>query len=272
MEIKPEYEFFGREVNFDDIKNVKRVFQPGILSLPYLFNPASLKYAISELCGYGSKDILVYFKDIKNVIVSDDEDKKRQWWEVLQRFGSLVNKYFPAGCEMEYWYSLSGKERPLPEFKEDNPPYQAFVRLFDNAIQGFSCFINQNPNKMVFSSERCNYDAIKPGEGLVHDQKSLWEGKSDVFLESAQILSNAFSEMERRRYKVGVKEMSGARRREVRIIYPERGALVGSLYGSDSVALLIENVSLEEIVKQQIRWRDRALCHSSQGDTAGAFC
>jgi len=260
MEVKPEHEFFGRKLDFGDIREIKRVFQPGILSLPYFFNPTSLKVTITELCGYGSKEILVYFKDIEDINIVSDE-KEREWWETFQTFGSLVNKHFPAGCEMEYWYGPSGKEFSLPKFKEDDPPYQAFVRLFGNALQGFSCFVNQNPNKMDFSSWRCNYGTTKPGEVLIHDKTSLWVGQSDVFLESATILYNAFDEMKRRRYKVGIEKMAGARRRDVRIIYPERGALVGSLYGSDSATLLIENASLEKIVREQMPRRDGVLCY-----------
>jgi len=39
MEITSEYETFGREVEFDEIKSVKKIIQPGILSKSSLFNP-----------------------------------------------------------------------------------------------------------------------------------------------------------------------------------------------------------------------------------------
>jgi len=253
MKVKPEHEFFGREINFEDIQGIKKVFQPGILSAPYFFNPVVLRGAISELCGWSPKEILVYFNGIEDLnLGSKEKDKKREWWKAFQTFAPLV-KPLPAGCEVEYWYGSDGKEFSLPEFKEYPPPYQALIKLFGNAIQGFSCFVN--PNRIGFSSIRCNYSTIKPGEGLIHDKKSLWSGKSDIFLESAQILHNALSEMERRGYNVGVEEMAGCRGGEVRIIYPERGALVGRLYGKDSVGLLVENDSLEKIVSPHIEMR-----------------
>jgi hypothetical protein len=259
MDIRPEHEFFGREIEFDDINNIKRVFQPGILSLPYFFDPVFLDNAMSELCGYhSSRDILVYFRNIEAIdIVSDFGKDKRKWWETFQTFAPKV-KSLSAGCEMEYWYSQNGKESSSPEFKENDPPYQAFVRLFDNAIQGFSCFVSENPDKMTFTSERCNYKTIKPGEGFVQDRKSLWTGKSDIFLRSAQTLHDAFDYMKRGDYKIiGKEEMPGNKRSEVRIIWPERGALVGSLYGNNSVAFLVENDSIKKMFQNNLERRSR---------------
>ena len=255
MDIRPEHEFFGRQIDFDDIKGIKRVFQPGFSSLPYFFDPTFLDNAMSELCGYhSSRDILVYFREIEGInIVSDFGKDKRKWWETFQTFAPLV-KSLSAGCEVEYWYGPDKKPFSSPEFKEDKPPYEAFVRLFGNALQGFSCFVSQNPDKMTFSSERCNYNTIKPGEGFIQDKKSLWTGKSDVFLRSVQTLYDAFDDMKRRGYKVVGKEgMPGNKRSEVRIIYPERGALVGSLYGNNSVALLVENDSVEKMFQAHMK-------------------
>ena len=249
-------EIFGRKINFEDIQDIKKVFQPGILSLPYFFNPNALKDALEELCGFSPRDIMVYFNGVTNGIASDSSDKKRKWWEVFQAFASKVSGHFPAGCELEYWYGPDGKEFSLPEFKEDQKPFQAFVRLFDNAVHGFSCFVNDNPNILGFSSERNNYHTIKPGEGFVHDKHSLWKGKSDVFLESAVILHNAFYDMERG--YIVCRESRGMRnlnRSDVRIIC-DRGALVGSLYGSDSVTLLLKNDSIDNIVKQHTQHMD----------------
>lgn len=256
MEVKPSYECFGRRIKFGDISGIKRVFQPGILSLPYFFNPGALNDAISELCGWNPKGILVYFNDIENLDVSSKQGRHKKWWEAFQAFVPLV-KDSPAGYKVEYWYGSDGKAFSSPEFRQESPPYQAHVKLFGGAIQGFSCFVNQDPNEISFDSIRCNIDIIKPGEGLVHDKKSLWIGQPKDFLESAQILYDAFYEMDRQKYDVGVETMAGERRREVRIICPERGALVGSLYGSDSVALLIENESLEKMVREHMA-RERA--------------
>jgi hypothetical protein len=246
MEIKPEHEIFGKNIDFEHIEGIRRVFQPGMLSLEYFFNPVSLRNSVSKLCGFGSKEILVYFRALDNInILSDDKDKKRKWWEGFETFVSLV-KQIPAGCEVEYWYGQDGKKYPLPVFKEDTPPYQAFVNLFNKALQGFSCFVNQNPNKIDFSS----WTYSNPDGSLAEDKTSVWVGKSDVLLESATMLHDAFYEMKRRGYIVGREEMAGARRREVRIICPERGALVGSLYGRDSITLFLENSSLERLTRQ----------------------
>lgn len=256
MEINPEYELFGRKLHLDDMRNIKQVFQPGILSSPYFFDQSSLEDALKCLCGYSPKEVLVYFNNISAGFGDNDKDEKRKWWESFQRFASLLGNRFPAGCEFEYWYSSDKKNFSLPEFREDTPPYQAFVRLFKNAIQGFSCFVNQDRNCLEFSSRRCNYDTIKHGEGFIDDEHSLWTGKSDVFMESAQILYQAFYEMRRpTRYHAHAEEMAGAHRSDIRIICPERGALVGSLYGSDSMTLLVENASLKNMVKQHISRR-----------------
>ncbi len=249
MNIKREYEIFGRKIDFEDMGGIKKVFQPGMLDLSYFFNPTSLKNSVSELCGYGSKEILVYFREIEDInILSDNRDNKRNWWNAFQTFVPLVQN-FPAGCEVEYFYGPKGEARSCPEFKENVPPYQAYVNLFGKAIQGFSCFVNQNPNQLSFSS----WTYSKPDGSLADEKTSLWRGNSDVFLESATILHNAFSGMKRRGYTVGKETMAGNRRREVRIIYPERGALVGSLCGKDSITLFIENGSLEKLVQQDRR-------------------
>jgi hypothetical protein len=63
---------FVKDIDFDDIRDIKKVFQPGILSLSYLFNPSSLKDSLSELCGYSSKDIIVYFKNIEDINITSD--------------------------------------------------------------------------------------------------------------------------------------------------------------------------------------------------------
>ncbi|MFA5061192.1 MAG: hypothetical protein WC494_02665 [Candidatus Pacearchaeota archaeon] len=249
METKPEHEIFGEDVDFEHIRDIKRVFQPGMLSSQYFFNPVSLRNSVSELCGPGSEDILVYFKVIGGInITSNDKDEKRKWWGAFQDFIPLVER-IPAGCEVGYWYGSDGKEYLSPEFKESTPPYQAFAHLFGKGIDGFSSFVNQNPNKIDFSS----WTYSKPDGSLAGGKTSVWIGKSDVLLESAWVLNNAFHEMEREGYKVGSEEMVGDRRKEIRIIHPERGALVGSLYGKDSITLFLEKSSLVKLVEQSYR-------------------
>src|SRR3989344_5421526 len=118
MEIRPEHEVFGREIKFNDVSGIKKVFQPGILNRSYFFNPESLRQVLPELCGYGSKNILVYFNEISYLAIVSDDEKKRKWWGALQDFIPLV-KDLPAGFEMEYWYGPDGKEYSSPEFKTD---------------------------------------------------------------------------------------------------------------------------------------------------------
>jgi len=241
MEIRPEHEIFGREIDFKDIHGIKSVFQPGILDLPYFFNPITLNAAMLELCGTGNKEIAVYFNDIEDInITSNIKGGKKEWWRAFQNFVPFLTG-FPAGCELEYWYGPDGKTYSSQDFKADKPPYQAFVKLFDNALQGYSCYSGD----IDFSS--WVYDR-ETGENT-GSKRTLWTGDSKVFLDSATMLHNAFREMERRGYNIGVENMAGIRRREVRIIYPERGALVSSLDGQNSMALLIENDSLRKIVQ-----------------------
>ena len=216
--------------------------------------------SLSELCGDSPRYILVYFNNFVNMnIVSKHRDKKDRSWESFQDFCSILN-HFPAGLEIEYWYGSGKNAYSSPEFSEKDKPYQAFIRLFDNAIQGYSCFIGSG--KLEFSSWRCNYDALQPGEGLIHDKHTLWTGKSDVFLKSAEILYNTFHTMEKRGYEVVVEGMHGIGGGDIRIIYPETGALFGSLCGSNSATLLIENTSLEKIVEKQMKSEDRVMSYA----------
>src|SRR3989344_5129447 len=104
MEITSEYETFGREVEFDEIKSVKKIIQPGILSKSFLFNPEKLKWALQEISWQQKEDIAVYFRNVSGNIEYKDINKKRKWWDMIQEFSSLLgNMEFPAGLKMEYW-------------------------------------------------------------------------------------------------------------------------------------------------------------------------
>ncbi|MDP7181590.1 MAG: hypothetical protein QF486_03350 [Candidatus Woesearchaeota archaeon] len=139
MRDEPEHEVFGRDIAFEDIREIKRVFQPSMLNSSSFFNPAPMREAVRELCGWGSQKIWVYFRNMG--INIESKDRKENWWDTFKDFSGRV-QHFPAGSELEYWYGPSGNASSSPEFNEDSPPYQAFVRLFDKAIQGFSCFVS----------------------------------------------------------------------------------------------------------------------------------
>ena len=249
MDIEPKYETFGREVEFEDITPIKHVYQPGILNEDNFFNPVELRKALDEICGFSKKEIIVYFRNISGGIGCQNVDKNRKWWDTLHKFTSQLGK-FPAGIEMEYWYGDGASGKPSPEFKEKPEPFQAFVRLFDNAIQGFSCFVSGSQEGVGFDSHRTNYGTLKSGEYLISDQKTLWAGTPDVFLDSATRLHNALEGMKRgAEHRVGISGYNG-HRSEVRIISPNRGAVIGSLYKGDSMTLQIDSKTLEKIVEK----------------------
>gem|GEM_PF-6884947 len=115
--------------------------------------------------------------------------------------------------------------------------------------------VNDDPNTVNFSSIRNNYETVKPGEPFFHDNKTLWVGDSDVFVDSARIFHQAVDRMGRTDYGVDKPKDWGVQRREVRIVCPHRGALVGSLYGTDSVTFMVNNSSMEEMVRKQTERR-----------------
>jgi hypothetical protein len=211
----------------------------GILDPHSFFDTSSLGRGVSELCGGVSTDISVHFLGMRGYIDSGRKSGDGNWWDAFQEFVPLV-KNSPTGCETKYY--VREEEPPISKFDERNLPYQSFVELFGGAVKGFSCFVNENPKKVSFSCWSTNYDIIKPGEAFFHHEKSLWEGDSRVFLESAEILSDAFLEMERRGYKTGA---AG----EVRIICPDKGALIGHLFrGGEGESFLLDASYLEERV------------------------
>jgi hypothetical protein len=253
MEIMPAYEVFGRELEFEHINNIRTVYQPGILSKETLFNSAALRKALKEHCWRFSRDeVLVYFRNIAGGMLPQYRARKGNWWDSFQEFASRLGEDFPAGMQVEYWYGDGGSNnRASPEFKKCSPPYQAFVRLFDNALQGFSCFVGGSQEGISFSSNRTNYDTIKPGEGLIHDQKTLWKGTPDAFLNSAYRVEDALERMNMT-HNTGVSGHN-YKRAEVRII-TRYGALVSSLVDDSSATLLVDHSSLEKIVEN---WVDR---------------
>ena len=249
MDVDSKYEIFGREVPFKDITNIRRVYQPGILNSSLFFNPDSLREALDGFHYFSQKEILVYFRNISGGIHQNGTNAKRKWWESFQKFNSFIDTSFPASHILEYWYGSDGKEFSSPEFNENEKPYQAFIRLFDDAIQGFSCFVGRNQEGIGFSSDRTNYYTINPGEGLIHDNMTLWTGNSDVFLKSAKVLYDACRGMEScQEHTVGISGHN-FNKAEVRIISPGRGAMIGSLFNGSSVTLFLEENSLEKIVE-----------------------
>ncbi len=156
---------------------------------------------------------------------------------------------------MEYWYGPEEKAFSTSEFKKDSPPYQAFIRLFDNAIQGFSCFVGSNREGVRLESHRSNYRTIKPGESLIIDQKTLWRGSPIAFLESAVSLDNALYQMGKT-HNIGISGYNYYRA-EIRIISAGGNAIVGSLLNGDSAKLEISNDSLCAIVKKHNERREK---------------
>lgn len=247
MEITPEYETFGREVDFDEIKNVKKIIQPGILSKSFLFNPEKLKWALQEISWQQKEEIAVYFRNVAGDIEYKDAPKKGNWFDMLHLFKDYLGNEFPAGLKMEYWHNPDNKHFSSSEFKKDNT-YQAFLQLFNNAIQGFSCFVRENEEGIKFSSHRTNYENIKPGEALIDDQKTLWIGNREDFLQSAYDFNQAIKEIGKTKEIEFRGHNNGPM--EVRIISPLGKALVGRLVEDSSVTLLIDHASLEQIVKE----------------------
>jgi len=173
---------------------------------------------------------------------------------MIQEFSSLLgNMEFPAGLKMEYWHNPDNNSFSSSEFKKDNT-YQAFIQLFNNAIQGFSGFVNENNTGIWLTSHYTNIETLKPGEEVIESQKTLWTGNRKDFLQSAYIFNKAIEEMERT-----VKaEFNGYNHKsmEVRIISPAGKALVGRLVDDSSVTLLVDHSSLEQIVKEHNQKRN----------------
>ncbi len=251
MDVDSKYETFGRNVSLDDISGIKKIYQPGLLSRNYFFNPVALKDALSEMCFCYHGDLLVYFRNFGGGIrpKEDITTEKRDWWKSLETFRSHLGK-FPAGLNMEYYYGSGSDTRtePSSEFMNRKDFYQAFIKLFDNAIQGFSCFVGGSKEGMSFSSTRSNYGNLKPSDSLIHDNFTLWKGTPDVLHDSATRMYGALQEMERT-HNTGISS-AGEKRTEIRIIRPGRGAVIGSLVGDSSVSLELDDDALDCVVEK----------------------
>jgi len=255
MENTETYETFGREVYFQEITPIKEVHQPGILSKSRFFDIFALGKMLDKFCFLSpKKEILVYFRHIAGGISPKNPSKERKWWETIQEFKSIIGDDFPAGCEMEYFYGPDHSATISPELKEKSEePYQAFIKLFNNAIQGFSCFVWNNKEGIGFGSERTNYGTTKPGEAFIHDDLTLWKGTPEELSSSSTRLYHVIKQMEGK-YNIGFggngKSWRGGDRGEVRIIIPNMGALIGSIVKDSSVTLFIDHSSLENIVEK----------------------
>ena len=225
---RDKYDLFS-EIDSKDIRGIDKVFQPGILSPSHFFNPDSLRDALSELYRWGSEDIRVYFNKAQNITLASRKENEN-WWTAFQDFAPLGSN-LPAGSNLEYWYGPSGKEHSSSQFDIKNPPYQAFIRMFGDCLDGFSCFVDEEVNKIKFSTNPRN--------------PVVWRGDSNIFLKSAYQLDGAFDSMERKGYSITGE--SG----EIKIILPERGALVGSLREGSSVTLLVKDSAIEQMVKSR---------------------
>lgn len=245
------YDAFAREIYSGDLlkAEVSKIL-PGILSTKTLFNQNAVKKVFSENPLWLSKDIIVYFNHFHSPNI-DSTKKDGKWYDALQEFVPLV-KDFPAGVKLEYWYGDAPNEHSSSRLDISKKPYQAFVRLFNDSIQGFSCFVNNNPSELRFSSTRTNYETIKSGEGLIHDNQSSWKGNAQIFENSAYRLSSALEEMERKGYIVtGIPENLISEDADVRIIVPGRGALVSCLRDDLNVTLFLKESAIEKMVNER---------------------
>jgi hypothetical protein len=236
-------------MDFDAITNIRGICQPGILNRRTFFNSAALRKALKEVCWDFSRDeILVYFRNIAGGMQPNDRERKGNWQDSFEQFVSYL-KNIP-GKQLEYWYHDGGKARASPELNTRNAPYQAFARLFDNAVQAFSCFVGGSQAGMSFSSDRSNYETIKPGEALVMDHMTLWKGTPNALLNSAYRIQDALERMSIT-HNIGISGHNGYRA-EMRII-ARLGALADSLVDDGSVTLHVSHASLEKIVEERER-------------------
>lgn len=251
-----KYDVFGRSVQLKDIQGIESVFGRGFLDTKCYFDLDSLGEAISELCLFGDRNIRVYFNDVNDIgIVGGREDLNpdRKWWTAFRRFAEKVDG-FPAGCKVKYWYSPDRKAFWSSKFNIGSPPYQAHVELFGDAVQAFSCFVHEEPNEVSFSSRRSNVENLKPGEGVVCDNNSLWVGSSKVLLSSATRLHRAFDNMGRMGYEVRDGGYNGWHRGgDVRIVFPGRGAVVSSFRNGGGTSYYVTENSLRENVAKYLK-------------------
>ena len=250
MEVKPRYETFGREVPFEDIHSISRVTQPGILHRSEMFDRVGLELVLREFFLPDEK-LMVYFRNLAGTFLPDSKDLKRKWWDNIREFRERLG-FFSAGAEMEYWYDPDSQPHSSVEFMENGKlPYQAFLRLFDNALQGFSCFVNGSEEGISFKSNRTNYKNIKPGEFLISDENTFWSGTRDEISVAFSAIQDAFYQMNLRGLRgQGIVGYNG-QPAEVRIIAPTCGrAVVSRLVGDNSVSLYINSNVLQEIVEK----------------------
>lgn len=247
MGINPIYETFGREIAFEEMSPIKKIYQPGMLDHKTFFNPEVASGILDFTYTSSPREILVYFRNISGGIGCGTRPKGQNWWGMMRDFKNNLGENFPAGIETD-WY-FEEKSPPRPDFDGPKKPYQVFVKLFGNALQFFSCFVRGPEAGIDFGSERTNYHTIKPGEAFIHDQKTLWVGEANIFLNSITRLHNTLEQMNRDHYAAGVSGYNFFPP-EMRIISPKRGALVSRLVGSNSITILVDELSIEKIISE----------------------
>jgi hypothetical protein len=237
MEIDKVNRNFGCRVEFEQIRGIERAFQPGILDPNTFINVDALSSSLKELDYSGREKVQVYFKNVNLSLV--DPKNRENWWDLFRQFESAIRDY----GEAKYWYSDGEKVFFSGVFDDSVPPYQASIGLFSGAIKGFSCFVNLHNNKIDFSSDR-NFE---PKGDFVPGNVSFWEGSQDNLMNNALAINSAFRDMKHQGC-INNQSFDGYHRQEIRII-SDSGALVGSLYGQNSVTLLLKRKQLEKLVR-----------------------
>ena len=178
---------------------------------PSLWGP---KINYRELKEIHQDEITVYFNDVQLEKVPKRSPGK--WFELIHGEFLPLLEGFPAGIKVDYFYGDGASNKKVSsEFRDVKFFYQASVKLFDEAISAFSCFVSGDINISAW-----NHYEHPSFEKYGHTNFGVWKGTVEDFLESTAVLEEAIRTVDPSRpnsYQI----VKG----EIKLFHPELGLI-----------------------------------------------
>ena len=196
------------------------------LSSNSFFNTSEITKALSLLSPNSlssSTKIAVYFNSIQFAVVSNrfwDKEKKGEWWTPIQKYFIPEIKDMSIKTKNKYFYGSEKNVSVSQNFNPNKDLYQIFSRMFNGALNAFSCFVNKDQPKLTIDS--WNHMREISFERFSHTNRIPWYGRLDEFLQSVEILEQTLKKMIEKDYQTNTPLNSNF---DVRLILPQHGLI-----------------------------------------------